>query len=187
MYLLIHGGYHHRAGQTSIVGLVTIPHILVTAQPVNAVKAVLLGAIYDLKFNNAKFTAPNLKAMMVARAYNVYGPTMAQEVGDAWTAVGVGYNCSGPPPVPQYQIWPGYCKGRHTITWTAQPGVKYHGEIRPVHLGWDYGGITSLDGAVSQCKVNPSGPAMYHMRACNGCGCSNWSYESDLEYWNICQ
>lgn len=187
VYLMINGGTHNRTGAAALSG--PIPNINVPQADPLQVKNVLAYGIFLVKLYNDHFDGPTYKLRTMQAASQLYGPAagVLNTVERAWTAVGIGYNCSSPPPVPNYQVWPGYCKGRHTITWTAQPGVKYHGEVRPYHLGWDFAATTSVDGAVSQCKVNPSGPAAYHMRACNGCGCSDWSYDHDLEYWNICQ
>ena len=73
------------------------------------------------------------------------------------------------------------------MDWTQQAGVIYHSQVVPALYPWDTYGQTTTDGEVTSCKVNVPAPARWRLRACNGCGCSSWTAEEYLDYWNICQ
>jgi Zn-dependent metalloprotease len=189
VYLMIQGGTHARAGQSADLFSGTIPTIQVNALPPTTVKFIFADALTNMRFNQTQFNGPNIKAATVASAQQLYGQAVANEVDNAWRAVGIGVNCSGPPAPPANVSYIDFqCKGKHRVMWTQVAGLKYHGEVRPVALGssWDLG-TTTADGAMNNCMQNVPMASFFHMRACNACGCSDWTPEKHLMYYPICK
>lgn len=180
-YLLTVGGTHSRAG---IPGS-NVPVIPVTGIGYDSARNIFYAALRSTAIQNtSNYFA--LRDATVAAA----PATQQTSVRKAWDAVGVSYGCTAPPATPQIQVWPDYCRGRHKITWPAIAGAtKYHGQATPVLLGWGLA-QTFTDGNVTQCKQDiprNTGDWWVRVRACNGCGCSNWSPQGLMEYWETCQ
>ena len=188
VYLMIHGGVHRRAGVSTLGG--TIPSIDVPAQSWLHIQKAMSHGLYLLALNNERFTAERYKARTIQAATAVFGTAsgIPFTVERAWTAVGVGYNCSGPPPQPQVTVQTWYCKGTHDISWNPIANSKYHGQMVAYPWAWDsLQAQDVIDGTMTSCTQNVSGHTRLRMRACNACGCSNWTPDSWMEYWNQCQ
>jgi Zn-dependent metalloprotease len=192
-YLLRHGGVHSRAGQrwsswpTSFSGD-TIPTIPVTQISDNTrLKQIFVQALANMKLYSVEMNGTNMKFYTADVANALYGPTLKTNVETAWKAVGISHTCSAPPSRPAYTLWPGNCQGRYRMEWPGQAGVTYHAQVVPALYPWDTYGQTVTDGEVTQCKVNVPQKSRWRMRACNGCGCSAWTPDEYLDYWNICQ
>lgn len=188
VYLMIHGGLHHRHGVTTFAG--TIPDIDVPAQSYLHIQKALSQGLYLIALRQQQFTAQNYKAVTIEAATTTFGTAsgIPFTVERAWTAVGIGYNCSAPPPMPDPTVQTDYCRGRHTIAWPAIANAKYHGQI--VAYPWPWDSLQAqdvIDGTMTSCRQNISTYSRFHMRACNACGCSAWTPDAWMEYWNTCQ
>lgn len=189
LYLLLHGGYHVRAGQQSqaILGD-TIPNIQVTAIPnAYAVADIFARALLDIAYAQQKVNGETLAAATVATANTHYGAQWASRVQSAWAAVGIGFGCSTPPATPAPTYTNHFCLGRYDIDWTQIPGVTYHAERGSTIQSWDLTGVTVTDGRLSSCNVQVASYSRFRMRACNGCGCSNWTPDYYMNYYSTCQ
>lgn len=185
VYLMINGGRHRRVGQSALGG--PIPDINVPAADPLQIKEVLSYGLWLVALYNDEFNGPNFKARTIAAANQIYGPGgVLNTVERAWTAVGIGFNCSGPPSTPNPTITNHYCMGQYDIDWTAMPGVKYHGMVIPLSGAWDVNGQTVLDGALSHCGLNLGTSSKFRMRACNACGCSAWTHDHYMQYYRPC-
>jgi hypothetical protein len=192
-YLLRHGGVHRRAGQrwsswpTSFAGD-TIPTIPVTQISDNALlKQIFVQALANMRLYNVEMNGYNMKFFTADIANTLWGPVVKTNVETAWTAVGIGHTCSAPPPVPTYNLWPGFCRGMYDMDWTRQAGVTYHAQVVRDLYPWDSYGQTTTDGEVNSCHVDVPARSRWRMRACNGCGCSAWTVDEYLDYWNTCE
>jgi hypothetical protein len=191
VYLMIHGGWHARAGLPADNFSGTIPYIYVNPLPATTVKFVFADALSRMAFDYAKVNGPNLKEATVASASRLYGASVAEEIDKAWRAVGIGFNCSGPPAMLANITYIDFqCRGKHRVQWTQVPGIKYHGEAMPLAGGatWENSGYTTTDGAMSSCMQNVGMASMFRLRACNACGCSDWAPQHRLNYYSgICR
>lgn len=188
VYLMIHGGLHRRHGITTLGG--TIPDINVPPQPYLQIQKVLSHGLYLLALNNERFSGERYKARTIQAATLNFGSASGVPftVERAWTAVGIGYNCSGPPPVPQPTVQTWFCRGTHDISWASTPNAKYHGQIVAYPWAWDsLQAQDVIDGTMTSCRQEISTRSRFRMRACNACGCSNWSNDEWMEYWKTCQ
>jgi len=185
LYLLISGGYHARVGGSAHPNSGTIPAILVNPTNSALVLQIFGVALLDMSIAGTPMNGPNLRAATVAAASTVAGATVAANVGNAWAAVGIGHACSAPPSVPTFEIQPEFCRGRHTITWSTSPNVKYHGELVRHPYSFDVADSV-VDGTMNSCVQNVGGLSRFRMRACNACGCSAWSLPSTMQYYPIC-
>jgi hypothetical protein len=179
-YLLTTGGQHYRAGLPGS----GVPQIPVTGIGYQAARDIFYAALRAPALTSTS-NFFNLRDITVGVAL----PAHQSSVHQAWAAVGLDYDCSSAPQTPQIQVWPGYCLGRNKITWNAVPGAaKYHGQATRVQLGWALAS-TIVDSDVTECKQNipPGGDWWVRVRACNGCGCSGWSPQGLMQYWNTCQ
>lgn len=189
VFLMITGGYHARRGQIAWGNV--IPSILVPPAPAEQIKQVLSYGLWRLAVYNHGFSGPNFRDHTVAAAYELYGPaTVADSVSKAWQAVGIGHACTAPPSVPLPSIESFLCRGGHRITWPTMPGTKYHGEIVRSGYPWDLAktslDVGSPDIGTGTCPTNVGVTSRFHMRACNGCGCSDWSPAETLQFYPIC-
>lgn len=188
VYLMINGGVHRRAGVATIGG--TIPTINVPAQSWLHIQKAMSHGLYLLALHNERFSALKYKARTIEAATLTFGSASGVPftVERAWTAVGVGYNCSGAPTVPQATVQTWYCRGTHDITWNSIPNAKYHGQIVAYPWAWDsLQAQDVIDGTNTSCRQNVSTYSRFRMRACNACGCSNWTPDAWMEYWKVCQ
>lgn len=180
-YLLSQGGQHYRAG---------IPGSGVPVIPVTGLGYATARNIFYYSLNTSLLT--NTSSYFDVKDATLAAATPAQRpsVEQAWAAVGLRNNCTAPPQTPQIQVWPQYCLGKHKITWNSVSGATtYDGQATPVVLGWGLA-QTITDGYVNECKQNippNTGDWWVRVRACNGCGCSGWSPQGLMEYWNTCQ
>jgi Zn-dependent metalloprotease len=192
LYLLRHGGVHSRAGQRWSTGPFsftgdTIPVITVPKISDNQMlKTIFVQALANMKLYNATMNGPNMKTYTANVASALWGPVIKTNVETAWKAVGIGHSCSAPPARPTYQLSPWYCKGKYDISWTQQSGVTYNAQVAPPLFSWDSYGQTITDGEVNSCQANVPSRSRFRMRACNGCGCSAWTVDDWLEYYNPC-
>ena len=184
VYLMIHGGMHRRHGTLTLGG--TIPDIDVTAQSWLHIQKVLSHGLYLLALNNEQFTAQRYKARTIEAATANFGTAsgIPLTVERAWTAVGIGYSCSAPPARPQLTALD-RCP-RWKLTWPVVPGATtYHGQANPQAWGW-LNPTTIIDGNMNQCTQQVSTYTQARVRACNGCGCSDWSNEVTMFKWPQC-
>lgn len=191
LYLLKHGGVHSRAGQRWSTYVWpfqsdTIPVIPITPTDTETLKQVFVQGLANMRLYGAPVDGPNLKAYTSWVASTLGGSTLATNVSNAWTAVGIGHGCSGPPAVPSYNFSSHYCRGRYDMDWPQEPGVTYHAQVAPIHYSLDVYGQTVTDGEVNQCNVNVPGRSFWRLRACNACGCSAWTPEEFLEFYRPC-
>jgi len=189
LYLMVHGGYHARAGQQSqpILGD-TIPNIHVPPIP-NAyhVADIFAHALLDITFLQNKVNGETLAAATIAAANAHYGAAWANSVQAAWAAVGIRFGCSAPPAVPNPIYTNHFFLGRYDINWTQIPGVSYHAERGSTIQNWDLTGVTVTDGRLGSCSTQVASYSRFRMRACNGCGCSDWTPDYYINYYSPCQ
>ena len=186
VFLMINGGEHRRAGTLSIDGY--IPHINVPPADAGQIKSVLSYAIWLMRLYNSSFDGPAYKTRTMEAAEALYGPTsgVLDTVERAWTAVGIDSGCSGPPAVPVITEFTNhFCMGEYDISWQQLPGLKYHAETAPAAYGFDYA-TTTVDGPISSCSPNVPADSYWRLRACNGCGCSEWTAPRNLRYYRPC-
>jgi hypothetical protein len=63
------------------------------------------------------------------------------------------------------------------LSWSRIPGAaQYHVISAPVDLGWAFARTVGA-GYVHQCTTRVDVPTLVKMRACDGCGCGEWSEE----------
>jgi len=183
-YLMIHGGMHRRHGTVTLGG--TIPDIDVPAQSWLHIQKVLSQGLYLLALNNEQFTAQSYKARTIEAATATFGTAsgIPFTVERAWTAVGIGHNCSAPPARPQLTAIDRCPKWK--LTWPVVVGATtYHGQANPQAWGW-LNPTTIIDGNMNQCTQQVSTYTQARVRACNGCGCSDWSNEVTMFKWPQC-
>jgi Zn-dependent metalloprotease len=188
VYLMIHGGTHRRAGASALGG--PIPSINVIARPWNQIQQVLSYGLWLVKFNNQRWNAQVYKARTIQAATTLYGAAsgIPTTVEQAWTAVGIGYNCSAPPPTPQALVQTWYCRGDHDISWNWIANAKYQGQVVAYPWAWEsFQTQDVVDGTMTSCHQSVSTRSRYRMRACNACGCSAWTPDEWMDYWSPCQ
>ncbi|MBB6096243.1 Zn-dependent metalloprotease [Povalibacter uvarum] len=190
IYLMVNGGTHRRAGQIGISG--AIPVINVPPSTWAQIKEVMITTIYIMTLNRDEFTGPMLKQRSMEVAGAIHGPVsnVLNTVQQGWTAVGIGHGCSSPPPAPPVvNIQSAYCKGRHDISWNPISNVKYHAMAVSNPWTWESDrAVTVVDGVNTNCTQNVPGGTLtrYRMRACNACGCSNWTNDEWMQYYMPC-
>jgi hypothetical protein len=181
-YLLTVGGQHYRAGLPGS----GVPVIPVTGIGYFQARNIFYDSMSRGVLRPANSTFFAMRDATVEAAL----PAQQNPVRQAWAAVGLNYNCTSAPQPPQIQVWPQYCRGKHKITWNSVPGATtYDGQATPVVLGWGLA-QTITDGNVNECKQDiprNTGDWWVRVRACNGCGCSGWSPQGLMEYWETCQ
>jgi hypothetical protein len=147
--------------------------------------AIFALALLNMSIAHTPMSGINLKAATVAAASTLANQTVANNVASAFSAVGIGQGCTAPPPVPTVNVVSEFCAGRNTINWTTTPGAKYHGELVRRPYLFDVAD-TVVDGTMNSCFQDVGGQSRFHLRACNGCGCSDWSIEQNLPYYPTC-
>lgn len=187
LYLLSQGGVHARVGgPVSDRPGAVIPSINVPAQ----------GFDKMIRIFNAAFGYPGMQAYpdflklreaMEDRAYTLYGMASKDAVSKAWEAVGVRYNCSAPPAVPTLKVTSYLCRGQYRISWPdVLAATSYYVETVRVGYPWSLATPT-VDGNVNACTLNLPYASVIRMRSCNSCGCSNWTAERYLSYYDVCR
>ena len=181
LYLLAMGGQHYRAGLPGS----EVPVIPVTAVGYSVARDIFYDAI---ETGNALSTNATFFSLRNATVQAALNPAQQTSVQQAWNAVGVGYNCSTPPQVPQWTVTSQFCRGLYDIEWPSVPGAtRYDGQVTQANLGWAFA-QTIVDGNVNGCHQDlPPTTWMARLRACNGCGCSAWTATEFMPYWNQCQ
>lgn len=142
--------------------------------------------IYIQAFNAPQmFFEPGFMEMKTAAmdaALTMYGPAAQTSIKTAFEAVGVGYQCSAPPARPNPALTDLQCAGRFSVDWPSVPGAdRYIVFVAPQLYGWPYGDVTT-DGNVNHCMMQIASPSMLRARACNNCGCSEWSNTDYMSY-----
>jgi hypothetical protein len=67
------------------------------------------------------------------------------------------------------------CSNSFRLSWPRIPGAsQYHVLGAPPGIGWAFA-HTVAEGYVHQCTTEVDAPSMVKMRACDGCGCGDWS------------
>lgn len=183
---MINGGYHSRAGSPALSG--PIPFIDVPIANWAQVRSVLHYGLYLVALNNERFDGPTYKQRTMRAANDLYpGTFMFTTVERAWTAVGIGSGCTSRPAVPVITDFGSfYCRGRYDITWQQLPGLKYHSETVLGSFANFDAATTTTDGAISSCSLDLPRHGHFRMRACNGCGCSDWTPTQYLPYYSPC-
>jgi vibriolysin len=184
--LLVTGGFHVRAGQpigTTFTG--TIPSLFVTAVGQDKAARIFYRAFED----DAMDTFPSFQIMKSAAenaATQLYGQFEREAVDRAFRAVGVGHECTVPPPPPVLNLENYFCKGKHRLWWNQVSGAtSYHAQRKPGGWPWELA-TTIVDGNFSQCLQTVASTVYARLRACNGCGCSDWSQSVVMVYHPQC-
>lgn len=188
LYLLVNGGYHNRVGATGWSALHgPIPAINIAATNPGLVHSIFGLALLNLSAAQTPMNGITLRSAAIAAASVLGGQTVANNVASAFAAVGIGQSCTAPPAVPTFDIQPEFCRGRHTITWVTSPDDKYHGELVRHPYSFDVAAtVVDVDATTNSCVQNVGGLSRFRMRACNGCGCSEWSLPDSMQYYPIC-
>jgi hypothetical protein len=179
------GGFHVRAGQPIVDSNVqgNIPSLFVAG--LGPTKA------WNVFFNtfapgvlNSFATLPQVRAAAKTVTNTLYGAVDADSVDRAFLAVGVGNGCSA---VPQSPVLESVHRcPRWLLRWPPVAGATvYHGQMNPVIWQW-INATTIVDGNATQCTQTVNTEYHARVRACNGCGCSNWSNEVLMDYWPQC-
>lgn len=178
------GGFHARQGQPVGDGFGgTIPSLFVPGLGHGKTWRIFFDTFRDPSVR----TFPDfikVKAAAVATANRLYGAFEADAVDRAFRAVGVGHNCSAPPQSPQLEAVD-LCR-RWMLQWSGVPGAtSYHAQRNPAAWGWA-NPLTVADGSVNGCMQQVSTYTHARVRACNGCGCSDWSNIVYMWKWPQC-
>lgn len=180
------GGFHVRAGQPvldfGVTG--TIPSLFVPGLGPDKTRQIFFRAFNDPNLDIFP-DFPKLKTAAISAANFLYGPVDADAVDRAFRAVGVGYNCSVPPQPPVMDASDSLCP-RWVLSWPAVPGATaYHAQANTAALGW-WNALTIVNGDYTQCMQQVNAYSHARVRACNGCGCSDWSNTVYMWKWPSC-
>lgn len=75
---------------------------------------------------------------------------------------------------------------RWVLSWPAVPGATaYHAQANTAALGWA-NALTIVNGDYTQCMQQVTQYSHARVRACNGCGCSDWSNTVYMWKWPSC-
>ncbi len=177
-------------GQNEDVANPAIPDITVT--PVGEPKAreIFTRALSDFSMGPEP-SFKKLKAAALSVATDLYpGSTVERDrVKTAFEAVGICGEATSPPSAMSLtDLGDLMCEGRFVPTWSAIPGAtRYYGEVGSQVTGFTFATpVTDVDGGTTHCNFQVSGPATFHIRACNDCGCGSWSQTYTLNYWSPC-
>jgi hypothetical protein len=178
-YLLVNSGVHNRFGLAP-----GIPSIFVPAQGQLVTRNLFLEALQrpEMQFDPDFFDIRDA----TAAEGDLLHPALGEAVRTAWRAVGVGYNCTSPPPRPTLLSDDFFCAGRFTLFWDPVPtATTYHAQRVRRGSPWSLAS-TIVDGDTTSCQQQITQASVARLRACNGCGCSDWSFEVDMPYWSPC-
>lgn len=173
--LVVTGGLHPRAGVSGI------PPIDVTPRLDDATaKGVFIRGL----------TSPNLSLdtnffqlrQAIEGAADAVSPFARTTVGRAFDAVGIGYACAAPPPRPTLDVYDMMCGGRFYISWFGSQGARHYAEA--VRAGYPWSLATPvIDGPSQDCMVTVRTTSWVRLKACNACGCSDYTEPATLNYW----
>lgn len=189
-YLMIFGGRHANYGVFE-----HIPNILVT--PLHdhdgtseaMAREIIMQAFIDpdLAFTP---TFKSMKSTAMAKAFSTYGSAAQTTVKKAFEAVGVcGANTAPPTSAPTLtSMGDLLCAGRFNPTWQLMPGVnRFYAEVAPSQIGFALATpVSDVDGETDSCFFRVNQASVFHIRACNSCGCGPWSETEYLPYWSPC-
>jgi Zn-dependent metalloprotease len=180
-YLLANGGTHYLAG------LFPIPVINVQGVGFHRAAEIFHRAVLDPVFYGATSFFTLRRA--TENQANIFDPSGAtrQSVSAAWDAVGLGHGCQAPPSTfPTVRLVSGFCRGEWEIAWpSVASATTYHAEVVP--LGWPWSlAQTQTDGPFLGCETDLPTTMVFHIRACNGCGCSSFGPGVTLRYYPQC-
>jgi hypothetical protein len=84
-------------------------------------------------------------------------------------------SCTGTSAKPRLIVTRIDCSNSFRVSWPRILGAsQYHVLRAPTELGWAFA-RTVAAGYVHQCTTQVDAPNMVRMRACDGCGCGEWS------------
>lgn len=84
-------------------------------------------------------------------------------------------SCAGASTKPRLIVTRIGCSNSFRVSWPRVPGAsQYHVLRAPTELGWAFA-RTVVAAYVHQCTTKVDAPSMVRMRACDGCGCGEWS------------
>jgi Zn-dependent metalloprotease len=182
-YLLTHGGFHSRAGQTEggtqIPSLFVNPlgHVITNRIFFEAMKRTEMIGVADYK---------KVRAATEGAAFAFFGEQTRVNVSRAWQAVGLGHGCTAPPSAPDLNVFDHGCQGAFDLSWDRVAGAtSYHAEMIPWGSSWSFA-LTVVDGNVDSCQPIIGQDSFVRIRACNGCGCGAWSPSQFMRYWPVC-
>jgi hypothetical protein len=182
-YLLTRGGTHAWAGTPPV------PAIQVPALGYERARDIFMSGLLRSQFVDPdSFTDARDATVSWAAFLDSIGagPGNATATAEAWRAVGVGYNCTVPPGVPNLDLGNFFCRGRYHLTWPPVAGATtYHAEIVPPGWPWTLS-QPIVDGPVNSCRQNVPRTMEVHIRACNGCGCSPFSPTDTMYFYSPC-
>jgi hypothetical protein len=96
-------------------------------------------------------------------------------------------SCSGASARPRLIVTRIGCSNRFRLSWPRIPGASQYHVIRaPTDLGWAFA-RTVVGGYVHQCTTQVDAENMVRMRACDGCGCGEWSETLVMDPQGECQ
>ena len=133
------------------------------------------------------FATMKERALAVART--LFSPAAETTIEDAFDAVGIcASGSSAPPSMSLTSLGDLLCAGHFVPTWPSIPrATRYYGEIGSQVLGFAFATpVTDVNSGTTHCNFQVSGPAVFHIRACNDCGCGPWSQTYQLPYWSPC-
>jgi hypothetical protein len=88
---------------------------------------------------------------------------------------GHGASCAGDATKPLLVVTRLGCSNSFRLSWPRIAGAaQYHVIRAPVDLGWAFARTVGA-GYVHQCTTRVDAPNLVKMRACDGCGCGEWS------------
>lgn len=192
-YLSIFGGQHEEVGAPHIPDLTVPPLSTAASTSESRARQIFLRALQDNTMASAP-TFKKLKTAAMAHANTLYGAPARTSVMTAFDAVGVCHSENAPPSsAPDVAIFDLMCHGRFNTTWPSMPGVtRYFAEVSPAQFGFALSTPVSDDVVgenpppTNQCLFQITSPMVYHIRACNSCGCGPWSETEYLPYWSPC-
>lgn len=84
-------------------------------------------------------------------------------------------SCAGAAAKPRFIVTRIGCSNSFRLSWPRIPGAtQYHVLGAPPEVGWAFA-YTVAAGDVHQCITKVDAPSMVKLRACDGCGCGEWS------------
>ncbi len=171
-YLLVNGGYHSRAGLTGI------PFVAVPALGQQKAEEVFFGAVTSAEMSSSQ-TFFDTRLLTRDIAASQFGQAEALAVSYAWEAVGV-TPCSTPPPSPA--VWTESLCPWWRVHRSDVPGATTY-NTQYAHAPSFAAPATASSGPENACDVQVSLWTYFRARACNACGCSNWSNSVAIFPW----
>ena len=101
--------------------------------------------------------------------------THCEDEPDALIADTACFSCAGASTKPRLTVTRIGCSNNFQLSWPRIPGATlYHVLGAPATVGWAFS-RTVGEGYIRQCTTEVDARNMVKMRACDGCGCSDWS------------